>query len=47
MADTRLLEIAEKLLKRTRNGEVNWRETVDSNGNYIPIYTSPARPENP
>ncbi len=31
MADTKLLEIAEKLLERTRNGEVNWRETVDSN----------------
>ena len=31
MADTKILEIAEKLLKRTRNGEVNWRETVDSN----------------
>jgi hypothetical protein len=31
MADQRMFAIAEKLLELTRNGQVNWRETVDSN----------------
>ena len=29
MADPQMLEIARKLLERTRNGEVNWKETVN------------------
>jgi hypothetical protein len=31
MADPRMFAIAEKLLDLTRNGQVNWRETVDPN----------------